>query len=224
MGVRALTLLLAHLATTALGAYTVHQAAERPSSRHNALMKVPGVEALREALAALGLDTRGHKDKLKKRLRTATKALQPDGDDVVDDVTEDVVSQRKLPLLKPDGQDFHSYLVLDFEATCQRHEPAHGHFLGFPNEVRCAALFKHKHCFASAYTFYYATDHRVPSGAVAVAKEGPTRQRAKDLGHVLDILGFSREQHIFFFFRRPFVRRRCRTSIQRRCAFEGRRQ
>ena len=87
-------------------------------------MKVPGVNSLREALAALGLGTRNHKTELKKRLRSGNAALiaQQPG--------------REALLRRPEGQDFDSYLVLDFEATCQRHEPHHGHVFGFPNEVR----------------------------------------------------------------------------------------
>lgn len=92
-------------------------------------MRVPGVEALREALAGLGLDSRGHKDVLKKRLRAAGKRDEREGR-----------HRRHLKALRdartrPVGQDFDSYLVLDFEATCQRHEPKHGDFFGFPNEV-----------------------------------------------------------------------------------------
>jgi 3'-5' exoribonuclease 1 len=88
-------------------------------------MKVPGVDALRDALAALSLDTRGHKDVLKKRLRTASKRK------------ERQIDTCKIPKqTRPGSQDFDSYLVLDFEATCQRNEPAHGSFFGFPNEVK----------------------------------------------------------------------------------------
>lgn len=93
-------------------------------------MRVPGVDALREALGALSLDTRGRKDTLRKRLRNA-KSLQSSRLEV-DPATPKSGS--------PSHQDFDSYLVIDFEATCQRWEPHHGEFFGFPNEVRLMLL------------------------------------------------------------------------------------
>lgn len=96
-------------------------------------MKVPGVDTLRDALAALSLDTRGHKAQLKKRLRTASKKAAP----VAKEGADAPIHGKAVELAqRPSDQDFDSYLVLDFEATCQRHEPVHGHFFGFPNEVR----------------------------------------------------------------------------------------
>ena len=96
-------------------------------------MKVPGVETLREALAALKVDTRGHKSTLKKRLRAAEKRQQEDQHpSIVNDRGKAVA--KPLPT-RPEGQDFDSYLLLDFEATCQRWEPKHGEFFGFPNEI-----------------------------------------------------------------------------------------
>ena len=89
-------------------------------------MKVPGVDTLRDALAALKVDTRGNKAKLKKRLKAAEKRQQQ----------ANQFSEIEEPLpTRPDGQDFDSYLVVDFEATCQRWEPKHGEFFGFPNEI-----------------------------------------------------------------------------------------
>jgi len=104
------------------------------------VMKVPGVEALREALAALSLDTRGHKAQLKKRLRTASK--RADGGHEASNgstATVQAARQKQTPSnskrQRPEGQEFDSYLVVDFEATCQRYEPKHGQFFGYPNEI-----------------------------------------------------------------------------------------
>lgn len=97
-------------------------------------MKVPGVDALRDALGALNLDSRGHKATLKKRLRAAQKK-QEQAELGLDSTAEAGETDARRRARRPPGQDFDSYLVLDFEATCQRMEPKHGEFFGYPNEI-----------------------------------------------------------------------------------------
>lgn len=99
-------------------------------------MKVPGVDALRDALGALNLDSRGHKATLKKRLRAAQKKQERAELAGLDSTAEADETETRPRARRPPGQDFDSYLVLDFEATCQRMEPKHGEFFGYPNEVR----------------------------------------------------------------------------------------
>lgn len=94
-------------------------------------MRLPGVNALRDALKALSLDTRGHKDTLKRRLRNAEKAAAAQSSSAAN-----VEADHDDGLTRPANQDFDSYLVVDFEATCVRWEPVHGDSFGYPNEVR----------------------------------------------------------------------------------------
>lgn len=94
------------------------------------------VDGLREALGALKLDTRGHKSVLKKRLRTAKKSLttSPGNDGLkAASATQHIESWRPT---RPSSQDFDSYCVLDFEATCQQYVVGQGSRFDFPNEVR----------------------------------------------------------------------------------------
>lgn len=102
------------------------------------------VDGLREALGALKLDTRGHKSVLKKRLRAAKKSLtvSPSGKDGLKPAaataghaatTQHIESWRPT---RPASQDFDSYCVLDFEATCQQYVAGQGGRFDFPNEVR----------------------------------------------------------------------------------------
>ena len=99
------------------------------------MVRLPGVDALREALAGLNLETRGHKDTLKKRLRGAEKRQ-----------AGQTVEEEGAPSTRPEGQDFDSFLVLDFEASCQLYEECHGDFFGFPNEVcRSTLPFRYAH-------------------------------------------------------------------------------
>lgn len=98
-------------------------------------MKVPGVDALRDALAALRVDTRGHKSTLRRRLRAAEKRQHAEEEELAQNGADAKGKGRAVQPSRPEGQDFDSYLVLDFEATCQRWEPKRGEFFGFPNEI-----------------------------------------------------------------------------------------
>ncbi|CAO3589370.1 unnamed protein product [Absidia cylindrospora] len=73
------------------------------------------VEQLRRQLEALGLETKGHKPELKKRLRKANKKLE---------------NKDKMNKLKRKVQPFDYYLFFDVEATCA----ADGGF-EYPNEI-----------------------------------------------------------------------------------------
>lgn len=116
--------------------------------------QVATVDALREALGALKLDTRGHKAVLKKRLRTAKKAPS----------TQHVeISPRPR---RPASQDFDSYLVLDFEATCQQYVLGQGSRFDFPNEVCTSSSVQ-----LLPHTNTQPEDYRVPSLATAVAPQ-----------------------------------------------------
>ncbi|KAJ3150514.1 3'-5' exoribonuclease 1 [Geranomyces michiganensis] len=84
----------------------------------------PEVEALRRQLQELGLETRGRKAELQKRLRTAKKKQQEAGAQqrledlsVVErpNVFEEEEEEGSRP---PREQPFDYYLVLDVEATC----------------------------------------------------------------------------------------------------------
>ncbi|KAM0792361.1 hypothetical protein ACM66B_005041 [Microbotryomycetes sp. NB124-2] len=92
-------------------------------------------DELRRQLSELQLDTRGHKDVLKRRLLNARKARQgqqdsedADRDDDDDDDTDDGEMQR------PQGERFDSFLVLDVEATCVDIKDARLAF-SYPNEI-----------------------------------------------------------------------------------------
>jgi 3'-5' exoribonuclease 1 len=96
-----------------------------------------GVEALREALGELKLDTRGHKAVLKKRLRSAHRKTPQAS--IASTATASLAIARRTETAgpsRPSSQDFDSYCVVDFEATCQKYEPKHGSRFDFPNEVR----------------------------------------------------------------------------------------
>lgn len=90
---------------------------------------VATVDALREALGSLKLDTRGHKAVLKKRLRTAKKVQSEASKASLQHIEESLKPRR------PASQNFDSYLVLDFEATCQQHVAGQGSRFDFPNEI-----------------------------------------------------------------------------------------
>ncbi|KAI8141309.1 ribonuclease H-like domain-containing protein [Fennellomyces sp. T-0311] len=78
------------------------------------------VESLRKQLEDLGLETRGHKPELKKRLRKAKKKLSKEA------VESD-------PDIQPDqsrSQPFDYYLFFDVEATCDE-----GGGFEYPNEI-----------------------------------------------------------------------------------------
>lgn len=96
--------------------------------------QVATVDALREALGALQLDTRGHKAVLKKRLRTAKKLSNGSKKPAAQHIEQNFRPAR------PTSQDFDSYLVLDFEATCQQYVTGQGGRFDFPNEVSVALL------------------------------------------------------------------------------------
>ncbi|KAI8086517.1 double-strand siRNA ribonuclease Eri1 [Halteromyces radiatus] len=78
------------------------------------------VEQLRLKLEALGLETKGHKPELKKRLRKALKKI--------DNKEKNEQSQTKRIDLKKQPCDY--YLFFDVEATCE----ADGGF-DYPNEI-----------------------------------------------------------------------------------------
>ncbi|KAK4701406.1 hypothetical protein P7C70_g4823, partial [Phenoliferia sp. Uapishka_3] len=77
------------------------------------------------ALAALSLDTRGHKKELAKRLRNAQ--------------SRSLNSSPEPPpsaYARPPGQDYNSFLVIDVEATCERMDGALAKLaFSYPNEI-----------------------------------------------------------------------------------------
>ncbi|KAK4053850.1 hypothetical protein OIV83_001506 [Microbotryomycetes sp. JL201] len=88
-------------------------------------------DELRHQLAELQLDTRGHKDVLKRRLLNARKAQQQTKDsDGGEDGDQDAPSAMQRPL----GERFDSFLVLDVEATCVDIKDARLAF-SYPNEI-----------------------------------------------------------------------------------------
>ncbi|EGU12478.1 Double-strand siRNA ribonuclease [Rhodotorula toruloides ATCC 204091] len=86
------------------------------------------VAELRDALAALSLDSRGNKDTLRKRLARATRSLSRS-------------SSPARPLAReqqtrPPDQLFDSFLVFDVEATCEEIEGPWGKLaFAYPNEI-----------------------------------------------------------------------------------------
>ncbi|KAI7874860.1 hypothetical protein K492DRAFT_168753 [Lichtheimia hyalospora FSU 10163] len=85
------------------------------------------VESLRKALADLGLETRGHKPELKKRLRKAKKKLSASESNTTSTTT--TPDQSNPPITKSQ-QPFDYYLFFDVEATCEEN----GGF-EYPNEI-----------------------------------------------------------------------------------------
>ncbi|BGP29931.1 hypothetical protein JCM10296v2_001683 [Rhodotorula toruloides] len=86
------------------------------------------VAELRDALAALSLDSRGNKDTLKKRLARATRSLSRSS------------SPARLPVrerqTRPPDQLYDSFLVFDVEATCEEIEGPWGKLaFAYPNEI-----------------------------------------------------------------------------------------
>ncbi|KAI9255117.1 hypothetical protein BDA99DRAFT_152791 [Phascolomyces articulosus] len=94
------------------------------------------VESLRKALEELGLDTRGHKPELKKRLRKAKKKLAKEQVDTKKNDTSPLSSRSTTikSVIIPDQSDqdqneqisskiqkqpFDYYLFFDVEATCE---------------------------------------------------------------------------------------------------------
>ncbi|SGY77234.1 BQ5605_C005g03584 [Microbotryum silenes-dioicae] len=91
----------------------------------------PTVDSLREALALLSLDTRGHKDVLSRRLARHRKAQRE-----AETPNPPPVSSR-IPIPRPNrprGQAFDAYLCFDVEATCEYSNVAKQAF-GWPNEI-----------------------------------------------------------------------------------------
>ena len=81
------------------------------------------VELLRKQLEDLGLDSRGHKPELKKRLRKAKKKISkesPADSPVIESTEAD----------QPPKQPFDYYLFFDVEATCDE-----GGGFEYPNEI-----------------------------------------------------------------------------------------
>lgn len=71
-------------------------------------------------LAALSLDTRGHRSVLAKRLAKSRIVTPP----------------KPIPSTRPEGQHYDSYLVFDVEATCERIEgPYNKLAFAYPNEI-----------------------------------------------------------------------------------------
>ncbi|KAI7861099.1 hypothetical protein BDC45DRAFT_13312 [Circinella umbellata] len=105
------------------------------------------VESLRKALGELGLDTRGHKPELKKRLRKAKKKLAKEEQDNTSKKSEIHTSTTITDSLKNgeevkgeeenqveekgfQKQPFDYYLFFDVEATCEE-----GGSFEYPNEI-----------------------------------------------------------------------------------------
>ncbi|KAI8381529.1 ribonuclease H-like domain-containing protein [Radiomyces spectabilis] len=95
------------------------------------------VEALREQLAQLNLNTGGNKSELKQRLRKTKKKLQAQADkakpidppsDPQDPIETSPMNRSSHPTIRPQPHDY--YLFFDVEATCE----ADGSF-NFPNEI-----------------------------------------------------------------------------------------
>lgn len=84
------------------------------------------VEALRQELAALDLDTHGKREQLRQRLKKArAKARQ------VQQNRDKELSEAQ----KPWSPKYKNYLVLDVEATCQQRSRGGG--FNYPNESTC---------------------------------------------------------------------------------------
>jgi hypothetical protein len=80
----------------------------------------PDRVSLRAGLAALSLDTRGHRSVLAKRLAKSRIVTPP----------------KPIPSTRPEGQHYDSYLVFDVEATCERIEgPYNKLAFAYPNEI-----------------------------------------------------------------------------------------
>lgn len=122
------------------------------------------MDSLREALAALTLNTRGNKPTLKKRLRTASKRSKAER--AGSRAEGRPISSNKVKG-RPPGQDFDSYLVLDFEATCQKYELRHGDPFSFPNEVRELGL----PSFKKLIMILILPDNRISSPAFAMVSK-----------------------------------------------------
>ncbi|KAJ8663788.1 hypothetical protein O0I10_000062 [Lichtheimia ornata] len=90
--------------------------------------KATTVESLRKALADLGLDTRGHKPELKKRLRKAKKKLNATSESST--TTTTTASDQPNPAITKKQQPLDYYLFFDVEATCEEN----GGF-EYPNEI-----------------------------------------------------------------------------------------
>ncbi|BGO89460.1 hypothetical protein NBRC10512v2_001418 [Rhodotorula toruloides] len=86
------------------------------------------VAELRDALAALSLDSRGTKNTLKKRLARATRSLSRSSSPARPPARE-----RQT---RPPDQLFDSFLVFDVEATCEEIEGPWGKLaFAYPNEI-----------------------------------------------------------------------------------------
>lgn len=93
------------------------------------------VESLRKALADLGLETRGHKPELKKRLRKAKKKLNAASESstkttATTTTTTTTASDQPNPAITKKQQPLDYYLFFDVEATCEEN----GGF-EYPNEI-----------------------------------------------------------------------------------------
>ncbi|BGP37752.1 hypothetical protein JCM10449v2_001674 [Rhodotorula kratochvilovae] len=90
------------------------------------------VQELRDALQALKLDSRGTKDTLRKRLARHTRSAASSSSRP----TSPPPPQPRSALEKPEGQSYHSFLVFDVEATCQRIDQPWGKLaFAYPNEI-----------------------------------------------------------------------------------------
>ncbi|SCV69428.1 BQ2448_2448 [Microbotryum intermedium] len=95
----------------------------------------PTVDELREALAILCLDTRGHKDVLSRRLARHNKTQHE-----VTTTPPPPSTTSRGPLPRPDRpreQAFDAYLCSDVEATCEHFMGQHvaKHAFSWPNEI-----------------------------------------------------------------------------------------
>ncbi|CAO1618031.1 unnamed protein product [Parajaminaea phylloscopi] len=82
------------------------------------------IEALRDHLAALNLDTHGKKDQLQKRLRKARAKLRQ---------TQEEEAKAEAKAREPWRPKYRNFLLLDVEATCE--QSAKGHGFQYPNEI-----------------------------------------------------------------------------------------
>ncbi|GAA6029231.1 hypothetical protein JCM8097_003579 [Rhodosporidiobolus ruineniae] len=92
------------------------------------------IEQLRQQLSSLGLDSRGHKDVLKKRLLRARSRLSS-----ASPTPPPPLAPSPRPATertRPPGETYDSFLVFDVEATCQQIEGPYGRLaFAYPNEI-----------------------------------------------------------------------------------------
>ncbi|CDZ97166.1 Predicted exonuclease [Phaffia rhodozyma] len=90
-----------------------------------------GTYQLRQQLQQLGLSTQGKKETLLKRTRKAWNELHGSQEVTSDGLDEESLTQDQTDFFSTIKGRYHSFLVLDIEATCESGD----HKFGYPNEV-----------------------------------------------------------------------------------------